>query len=85
MRLPSKATRRIRETRGILKQYECSFVKYMTDNCKRRGDLDLGDIVKMGERECIICGWNGSCNYDVYFYDKDTISNVHPSDITKVQ
>jgi len=81
--IPEKAKKGINRTKEILEEYKCTFIEYMRDSCHRRDDIDLGENVIMGERKCIICGWNGSCNYDVYFFDKDIVANVHPYDIKK--
>ncbi len=81
---PKKAKQRINRTKKILKEYECSFLEYMTDSCYRDINIDLGDVAYTQNNEkIIICGWNGSCNFDVYVYDTDTISNMHPSGIKK--
>ncbi len=82
MALPKKAKIRINRTKKTLKMYESTFYEYMRDNCHRRSDINLGDIVMIEEEKGIICGWNGSCNYDVYIYSSDGIRNVHPSSVT---
>ena len=63
MDIPKKAKYEIKNTKRVLKEYECTFIEYM-ESLARRVDIDLGDIVKMGDRDCIVCGWNGSANYE---------------------
>ena len=80
----SKIKSKINQTKKTLKQYRCTFKEYMKD-AGRRDDIDLGDKIstKSGE-EGIVVGWNNSCNYNVFFFAKNDIYNVHPNDATRI-
>lgn len=84
MNLPNKAKKRINRTKNTLKEYGCRFTEYMAESCHRRDDIELGETVVIGDKKGIVCGWNGSCNFDIYFIDKEVIRNVHPSDVEKI-
>ena len=79
--LPKKAIKRIRKTEKALVEYETTFEEYMKDSCYREVFPLASTVVFADKDEGIICGWNSSCNYDVYFWESDRIENVHPSDL----
>ena len=51
-------------------------------DCGRRDDIDLGDkISTKSSGNGIVVGWNGSCNYNVFLFQKGGVYNVHPNDV----
>lgn len=83
--MPSKAQKRISQTKRLLKKYDESFFSYIKEVLRRDCEFALGEIVQTNLGLGIICGWNNSSNFDVYCYAKDKICNIHPSEIRKEQ
>ena len=79
----NKIQKEINATKEILVKYGFESLKdYMRQQCHRSNLFELGDeVITPSGYDGVVIGWNGSCNYDVFVIEKDTIVNVHPNDL----
>jgi len=87
LKIPQKALKRIRDTEETLRKYGYESLSfYMKNECHRENLFNAGDIVIIPKGGYgVVVGWNGSCNYDVFYFKEEIVRNVHPNNLKGIK
>jgi len=71
-----------KKKKKFLELYESKGNQYFNGNCKRKKRFDLGRRVFKGTEECIVCGFNSDCTYDIFSWETKTVQTVTKDEIS---